>query len=250
MTGPPQLHWRTAASRPQNPDNQYDSARNVDWANQRLERGNTVEASRFCRRFNRRRVVSWMEPTLSNSTGSNCHRRPGSWQRAFTLIELTVVLLIMVLLASMAAPSYYNSIHYHQCSTSAQRVKVDLELARQQAIQTGTMTTVSFDVASDLYRMPPLSGLAAGVANSSQVDLSEDPYKCDLSSALFKSQPWITFDRFGLPHAGGAVHLTSGGYTFAVTVAGATGQVTVHQLIMPGPKALPESSGVKEGELP
>lgn len=164
--------------------------------------------------------------------------------RAFTLVELTIVLLVMVLLAAIAAPTYYSSINFHHVESSARRIKADLELVQQLARETGSPGTVSFDVAEEIYRVPPLKGLVSGVAGSSVVDLDSEPYHCDIQSALIGGKPWVTFDRFGLPQAPGGIALAAGGHVRTVSIDGATGEIDIQTIVAvetpPKAEAAPE----------
>jgi len=147
----------------------------------------------------------------------------------FTLVELTIVLLVMVLIASIAAPTYYNAMNFRYVEASARRVQVDLELVKQLARETGSPATLSFDVASESYRVPPLKGLAAGASSRTLVDLGGDPYHCDVLTAVIGGQPWVTFDRFGMPHSDGGITLQSGGHTRTVLID-STGETRIEIL--------------------
>ena len=150
------------------------------------------------------------------------HRNPG-----VTLIELTIVLLIMVLLTLVAAPTFHNSISFRRVEASAQRIKADLELVKQFARETGSPATVSFEVAEEKYQVPPLQGLAAGAASKTVVDFGSDPYRCDIQTAVIGGKPWVTFDRFGLPHAAGGITLQAGSHNRLVSINGATGEIKI-----------------------
>ena len=150
------------------------------------------------------------------------HRNQG-----VTLIELTIVLLIMVLLTLVAAPTFHNSISFRRVEASAQRIKADLELVKQFARETGSPATVSFEVAEEKYQVPPLQGLAAGAASKTVVDLGSDPYRCDIQTAVIGGKSWVTFDRFGLPQASGSISLQAGSHSRLVVIVGATGQINV-----------------------
>ncbi len=146
---------------------------------------------------------------------------------AFTLVELSIVLLILAIIGSIATPTYFRSLQHHRIHASAQRIAADLRLAQQQAKDTGTTVTVSFNVSDDEYTTPPVNGLPAGVASRTRVELARDPYRCDLATANFDNRPWISFDRFGLPQAGGMVKLQLGKHNLIVSVAANSGDVTI-----------------------
>ena len=153
---------------------------------------------------------------------------------AFTLIELTIVLLVMALLAAVAAPSYFRTINHQHVTAGATRLKADLELARHQAMQISSVVTVAFDVGDSSYQMPPMNGLAGGVAAKSVVNLNDEPYHCEMLTAVFGGKPWVSFDRFGMPHSVGAVRLLAGSHERSVSV-NSNGEVRVIIIVAEDP---------------
>ena len=47
--------------------------------------------------------------------------------RAFTIIELVIVVLIMSIFAAVAAPTFLDSLLFHRVESAARRVKADLD---------------------------------------------------------------------------------------------------------------------------
>lgn len=65
--------------------------------------------------------------------------------RGVTLVELTMVVLIIDILAMVAAPRHIGSLAHFRVEAAARRIAADLEWARQTARTTGVNQTVTFD---------------------------------------------------------------------------------------------------------
>ena len=71
--------------------------------------------------------------------------------RAFSLLELTMVLAIMGVVAAMAVPRYAAFLSRSHLNVAITRIGTDLERLRRTAKQTGASQTVTFIPASDSY---------------------------------------------------------------------------------------------------
>ncbi|MGQ9729676.1 MAG: GspH/FimT family pseudopilin [Candidatus Zipacnadales bacterium] len=69
-------------------------------------------------------------------------RRP---QAAFTLLELMVVLMILVLLSALAAPSFRRQYHEAKLNSAARDIVALMQYARSQAIVEGTTYRLNID---------------------------------------------------------------------------------------------------------
>ena len=151
------------------------------------------------------------------------HAQPA--RRAFSLMELVVVLAIIAIAAAIAAPRYANAIARYRAETAARRVAADLAYARALAQQTSSNQTVAFDPATDVYTL-------AGVDDPDRpgqpypVALAGRPYHADLAAASFGGAKSVTFDGFGTPSVGGTVTVRVGDYVYTLTVEAETGTVT------------------------
>jgi prepilin-type N-terminal cleavage/methylation domain-containing protein len=146
-------------------------------------------------------------------------------RRAFSLMELVVVLAIVAITAAIAAPRYANAIARYRAETAARRVAADLAYARSLARQTSADQTVVFDPPTDVYTL-------AGVDDPDRpgqpytVALADRPYHADLTAASFGGVKSVTFDGFGTPSSGGTVTIRVGDYLYTLTVEADTGAVT------------------------
>jgi prepilin-type N-terminal cleavage/methylation domain-containing protein len=165
--------------------------------------------------------------------------------RAFTLVELIVVMVIVAIMAAVAVPAFSNS-GSSRAAVAARMISRDLAYARERAIATGTRTWVVFSPGTQSYSVLAEDPTNPGRANASPLN---DPLNngkryieylnsgelvgITLTGATFDSGTEIGFDWVGKPYnsgstllsAAGTVTLSAGGYT--VTVQPATGLAKV-----------------------
>lgn len=154
-------------------------------------------------------------------------RRCGDLTRAFSLIELVVVVFVIGVLASIAVPRFARSIARQRAEAAAGRVAADLGLARQQAVTSSASQTVTFYLASDSYILPGVQHLDDSHSDY-KVDLTVEPYVARLISADFGGDAEVVFDIYGTPDSGGEVIVAVGGWQKTVTLDEDTGKATVN----------------------
>ena len=81
-------------------------------------------------------------------------------QKGFTLIELIVVMGIMGILATIAAPSFQNYIRNQNLKTAARGITSDFFATREKALSENVRYRITFDQASNSYTIA--GGTAAG----------------------------------------------------------------------------------------
>jgi prepilin-type N-terminal cleavage/methylation domain-containing protein len=148
----------------------------------------------------------------------------GVRRRAFTVIELVIVIMITSIFAAVAAPAFLDSLLFHRVESAARRVKADIDYQRQRARLTSTAQSVTF--AASTYT---LSG-AKSLNDPTQVyavNLRQSPYSLDSATANFASTQVITFDGYGAPSSGGTVVLSAKTHQCTITVNGTTGTTTI-----------------------
>jgi len=81
-------------------------------------------------------------------------------QKGFSLIELIVVMGIMGILATIAAPSFQNYIRNQNLKTAARGITSDFFATREKALSENVRYRITFDQASNSYTIA--GGTAAG----------------------------------------------------------------------------------------
>ena len=156
--------------------------------------------------------------------------RPARGRRAFTLIEVAIVIVVLAILAAVVVPIAMSASSV-QVVGAGRMIASDLQYAQTQAIATQTPVTVSFDLAAESYALSNASGdLFHPITNNGYfVDFSADGRfdEVDIVSADFGGMASVTFDELGAPDAGGGIQLQAGPDVLTVDVATATGTITV-----------------------
>jgi prepilin-type N-terminal cleavage/methylation domain-containing protein len=148
------------------------------------------------------------------------HRRHG-----FTLIELTIVIMTIGILAAAAAPKYRDSLVYYRLDAAARRIGNDLRYARQYARKSCKVQSLSFSVASDNYTTTTVQDMNRR-GTGFTVNLATE-YSVDVITADFGGSPTLQFDIFGRPNQAGTVVIQSNSTQLTITLDSA-GQVTTN----------------------
>lgn len=152
-------------------------------------------------------------------------RSPRAMTHAFTLFELIVVLSILTILSSIAAPRYASAVARYRLDTAARRVAADVEQVKALARASGATRVIRFVPATHSYSILGYSG--ANQAGEYTVFLNQPPYSITLESANFAGAAELNVGGFGLPVDGGTVVVRGGAETRTITVDSFSGAVTV-----------------------
>jgi type II secretion system protein H len=148
--------------------------------------------------------------------------------RAFSLIEVVVVMAIIAVVAALAVPRFGSASDRFGAAAAARRIAADLELARAQAINRSAARQVTFDVSSNKYQLIGTAGLDKPTA-SHQVKLADAPYHSRLVSAFSQtgSGVTVTFDGYGVPDTAGPIVVERNGQQRTVVLDAGSGRATV-----------------------
>lgn len=144
----------------------------------------------------------------------------------FTLIDLILSLAVIVIVAAIATPRYYNSLTRYRADAAARRVAADMALTQRTAKSTGASKTISFDSVNNRYQISSLTKLD----NSDEpyiVNLQDPPYQAQLGLIDLGGDWKVTFDGFGLPDSGGFVDVQAGDVSYRVTLNAETGATSI-----------------------
>ena len=150
--------------------------------------------------------------------------------KGFTLLELLVVVVIIAIAAGIVVP-YAVSTSDLSVISAARMIACDLQYAQNAAITSQKPTTVTFDISGESYTLSNTSGVLIHPMNKSGYVInfsSQQGFgKLDIVSANFSAASSVTFDEMGSPDNAGTITLQAGPHVYYVSVAVATGKVTV-----------------------
>ncbi len=154
------------------------------------------------------------------------HDRSRSARGGFTFVELVLATVILAIFAGITVPRYANFATRQRAEAVAQRIRLDLTLARRQARFSSSNQQIIFDVDADKYVLSNMQDMD-DPAEEYVVSLRDEPYKARIVSAEFGGDTQVIFDGYGMPDTGGTVIVQVGVYQKTVTVDGQTGRASV-----------------------
>lgn len=146
-------------------------------------------------------------------------------RRAFSLVELVIVLLVMSIFAAASAPAFIDSLLFGRVESAARRLKADLELVRQTARLKSTSQTLTF--AGSIYTTSTAIKNLDRPQQTNSVNLATSPFELTAVTANFGGLQTVSFDGYGTPSTGGTVLLRAINHECTVTLDATTGEVTI-----------------------
>jgi len=177
-------------------------------------------------------VVTGMRPGMGRRrpAPSARPRAGGGPRRGFTLAEVLVVVVVLAVMGALVLPHAVGTTDM-QVISAARMVTADLEYAQNQAITTQAPVTVTFTPSEERYALSNASGpLIHPMTNEAyETDFTARRgfEELDMVSASFGGAASVTFDELGAPENAGTVRLQAGAHVCDVSVAAATGKVSV-----------------------
>ncbi len=150
---------------------------------------------------------------------------------AYSYIELTVVLLICSILGAAAIPRYSSALLRLRADAAAKRIAADITYLQRQALYRSASQSIVFTPnggsgTPNSYSMPTVQYVDFAAAGK-VINLAQQPFNATIVSASFSGSNTLSFDRYGMPSAGGTVVIAAGGYQKTVQVDSSTGDVTI-----------------------
>jgi len=146
---------------------------------------------------------------------------PIGGRRAFSLVELCLVLLIISVVAGLAMPRLSASRDRHRVDLIARRIEADIERARTRALAEQREWVVVSKPGADAYESYPTGDPSVG--ERAMLDLTQPGTQ--IVDINFGGSNALAFGPYGTPAAPGTIDVASGSFLVRITVDGVTGRV-------------------------
>lgn len=162
-----------------------------------------------------------------NTTAEPSNEKTRRRQQGYTLIEMVTVLMIIAILAVATFPRFLDSLAHHRLQSAAQRIELDLKLARDHAIASSSNCGAKFDVAGDLYVLFPDIKNPDHPTEPYSTRLSREPYHCRLVSVDFGGDNEVVFNGHGVPDSNGSIRVEHRTKQRLILLNGSTGEIVI-----------------------
>ncbi|MFH0980184.1 MAG: prepilin-type N-terminal cleavage/methylation domain-containing protein [Planctomycetota bacterium] len=149
--------------------------------------------------------------------------------RAFSLVELALVIAIIAILSAVAIPRFANSITLQSVDGAARRIAADFELARGHAMTASVSQTVRLHGGSDPgYTLVSLQHPDHPLQPYT-VSLAKDCNGAERVSYDFGGDLELVYDMYGVPDSAGQFLIRVGAHYRTITVDVQTGRASVSE---------------------
>ena len=145
-------------------------------------------------------------------------------RRAFSLIEVTLVILLLGIIAAVSTPRFASTLRVMRMKAAAQQLAAHVEYIRRVAANEGRSTTLVCDNTLSTYSSNV--DFPERIGETISVSIAETFDESISLVADFDSQTSMTFDYEGTPHVGG-VPLVNG----TVTLSAGSDAIVVSRLL-------------------
>ena len=146
-------------------------------------------------------------------------------RHAFTLLELTIVTMIIGILSAVAAPRFVDALMEYRVEAAARQLHSDLAKARVRAKTTSASQVVQFDPAANSYTLPGVPDIDHP-SQDYRVSV-ESKFKASIALVDCGGDAQLSFDGYGISDSGGEIVLQSGQHQITVLVDAETGLPSV-----------------------
>jgi prepilin-type N-terminal cleavage/methylation domain-containing protein len=144
-------------------------------------------------------------------------------RRAYTLIEVIMVVAIMGIILTIATPYFAQLSARQRLQLSANRVMAELKFAASVARATGLARTATVNTTAGSLTL----AITPTPTNTQTLNLSKWPHQLSSLDANFGGAKTVTFNLYGQPQTAGTITLRIGQQTKTVSVSSTTGEVTI-----------------------
>jgi|GEM_PF-868387 len=151
--------------------------------------------------------------------------RPLARAPAFTLLELSIVIVVVGVVAAVSMPKYAESRSRYQVELAVRKVCLDATYVQNDARYASTSRSIEYDLSLDRYEFVYAKpGFAS--PETATVSLRDQPFRVLLLKADFNGSPILAFNGFGVPTAGGTLAVGAGARGKSISIDPDTGAVT------------------------
>ena len=154
--------------------------------------------------------------------------------RAFTLLELVVVIVIISITAAIAIPRLSGASTRYRVDAAVQQVLSDINITAAEANRISQTREIDFDAFSESYTLigqPSLSNPAVDRV----VNLSREPYNVNMLRVSFGGNSELDISAYGLILVAGEITLAAGRQGRRIVFTQGSSSIQIVNLNLPEP---------------